>query len=328
MRTVLVIGLGSMGRRRIRLMKTMESPPQIIGVDLSLERRVQAQLECGIDTESDLRNAISRYTPDAVLVCTSPINHESVVMMALTAKINVFTEINLLWDWYDKAIALAKRNGVELFLSSTFLYRREIEFVIDQVKGDTVNYIYHSGQYLPDWHPWESYKNFFVSDKRTNACREILSIEFPWLIKAFGEIEMLHVMRSKNSNLEVDFVDNYIISIRHRNGNKGVFCQDIISRKGIRRLEIYSEKQHIFWDGTPQSLCVYDVEAKKVREQNLYGSIEQREEYNANIIENAYREELINFFENIDGKGQPRYSFEQDKEVLRMIDRIEGGFYD
>lgn len=328
MRTVLVIGLGSMGRRRIRLMKTMESPPQIIGVDLSLERRVQAQLECGIDTESDLRNAISRYTPDAVLVCTSPINHESVVMMALTAKINVFTEINLLGDWYDKAIALAKRNGVELFLSSTFLYRREIEFVIDQVKGDTVNYIYHSGQYLPDWHPWESYKNFFVSDKRTNACREILAIELPWIIKAFGEIETLNVMRGKNSTLDIDFVDNYLISIRHKNGNKGVFCQDIISRSGIRRLEVYSEKQHIFWDGTPQSLCVYNINAKELIPQELYGDVEQRTEYNSNIIEDAYREELLNFFACIDGAEKPRYSFEADKSVLKLIDEIEEGVYD
>lgn len=328
MRTVLVIGLGSMGRRRIRLMKTMESPPQIIGVDLSLERRVQAQLECGIDTESDLRNAISRYTPDAVLVCTSPINHEPVVMMALTAKINVFTEINLLGDWYDKAIALAKRNGVELFLSSTFLYRREIEFVINQVKGDTVNYIYHSGQYLPDWHPWERYKDFFVSDKRTNACREILAIELPWIIKAFGEIETLNVMRSKNSTLDIDFVDNYLISIRHKNGNKGVFCQDIISRKGIRRLEVYSEKLHIFWDGTPRSLYVYNINSKELRPQELYGDVVQRLEYNANIIENAYREELLNFFACIDGVEKPRYSFEADKSVLKLIDEIEEGVYD
>ena len=33
------------------------------------------------------------------------------------------------------------------------------------------------GQYLPDWHPWESYKSFFVSNKKTNGCRELFAIE-------------------------------------------------------------------------------------------------------------------------------------------------------
>ena len=44
-----------------------------------------------------------------------------------------------------------------------------------------VNYIYHIGQYLPDWHPWENYKNFFVGDKRTGGVREIFGIDLPWL---------------------------------------------------------------------------------------------------------------------------------------------------
>ena len=325
---ILVVGLGSMGRRRIRLLRSLPNCPDVVGIDLSGDRRRQAEAELGCETASDLDAAIVEYKPDAALVCTSPLSHGALVMQCLNAGLHVFTEINLVCDWYAEALALAEKKGLKLFISSTFLYRREIEYITEAVRNDTVNYIYHSGQYLPDWHPWESYKDFFVSDKRTNACREILAIELPWIVQAFGEIESLHVMRGKNSMLDLDFNDNYMISIRHRNGNKGVFCQDIIARKGLRRLEVYSEQKHLFWEGTPESLSAYDLTSKSVRPVSLYASGEQREGYNANIIEDAYREELVDFLSYLSGKSTPRHSFSADQRILKMVDDIEKGAYD
>jgi len=314
-----------MGRRRIRLLKALPDAPEIVGLDLSAERREQAEKELGITTAADLPSVLAAFRPTAALVCTSPLSHGPIVKECLAVGLHVFTEINLLSDWYDEAMTLAVKKGLKLFISSTFLYRKEIEYITDAVKNQTVDYIYHSGQYLPDWHPWESYKSFFVSDKRTNACREILAIEFPWIVKAFGEIESVHVMRDKNSLLDLDFADNYMISIRHKNGNKGVFCQDIISRKGLRRLEVYSENLHLFWDGTPQTLSVYDIASKELKPISLYQDVEQRADYNANIVENAYREELVNFLGVLRGAEVPRHTFEDDKKVLALIDTIEGG---
>ena len=326
-KTVLVVGLGSMGRRRIRLLKSIDPKMDVIGVDLSEDRRKQAEHECFIATREQLSDALSEFMPKSVIVSTSPLSHGSIVMECLKAGANVFTELNLISDWYKKAMSIARRNNVKLFVSSTFFYRRETQFVAKAVRGKNVNYIYHSGQYLPDWHPWESYKNFFVADKRTNACREILAIEFPWLINAFGGIASIHVMKDKNSSLDIDFPDNYIITINHKNGNKGVFCQDVISRKGLRRLEVYSEKLHLFWEGTPQTLEVYDVKNKELKSVNLYDDVEQKGEYNANIIENMYRDELLAFLAYVKNGKIPPYTFADDYKVLALIDQIESGEY-
>lgn len=325
--SVLVVGLGSMGRRRIRLLKSIAPKLEIVGVDLAPDRRAQAESECGIATRAQLGDALHEFAPKSVVVSTSPLSHGPIVMKCLTAGANVFTELNLVSDWYKKAMSLAKRNKLKMFVSSTFFYRREMQFVAKAVRGKKVNYIYHSGQYLPDWHPWESYKNFFVADKRTNACREILAIEFPWLINAFGEIESIHVMKDKNSSLDIDFPDNYIISVNHKNGNKGVFCQDVISRKGLRRLEVYSEKLHLFWEGTPQTLSSYDVKTKGLKAVSLYDDVEQKGEYNANIIENMYRDELKAFLAYVKNGKLPPYTFADDYKVLAMIDKIESGEY-
>ena len=327
MKRVAVIGLGSMGRRRVRLMQKLPFPVEIVGVDTSSDRRADAESEFGITVTASLDEAIRKMDLDAAFVCTAPLSHESIVTQCLTHGLHVFTEINLLGDWYGDAMRKANDRGVKLFLSSTFLYRKEIEYISSLVRDKKVNYIYHSGQYLPDWHPWESYKAFFVSNKRTNACREILAIEFPWIINAFGEIESLNVLKDKNSSLDLDFNDNYMMLIRHKNGSKGVFCQDVIARKGLRRLEVYSEKVHVFWDGTPQTLQVYNIDDKRLETISLYGSVEQRAEYNANIVENAYMAEIEEFFEVMDGTRTPRYSYEKDVGVLKLIDGIEAGLY-
>lgn len=44
----------------------------------------------------------------------------------------------------------------------------------------------------------------------------------------------------------------------------------------------------------------------------------------ATYFENVYREETKAFFDYLDGKNQPKHSFVTDKQVLDLIDQIEG----
>ena len=322
---VVIMGLGSMGRRRIRLTRQLHPGWGVVGVDVAEARRAQAAVELGVAVYADLTAARRACELDAALVCTSPLSHGAIVLECLQAGLHVFTELNLVSDWYERALALAAQTGRRLFVSSSFLYRRETNYVAESVGKSRVNYIYHSGQYLPDWHPWESYKSFFVADRRTNACREILAIELPWLIRAFGEIEAVHVMADRNSTLDVDFNDNYMISLRHRGGSKGIFCPDVISRKGLRRLEVYSEGLHLFWDGTPQSLTRWNISERRMEPVSLYEDVEQDARYNANIIENMYADELEAFYGYLLGTDVPAYGLRDDLAVLRLVDQIEEG---
>jgi hypothetical protein len=220
-------------------------------------------------------------------------------------------------------IATAEGRGLTLFLSSTFLYRRELQFVESIVSGKVVSYIYHVGQYLPDWHPWESYKDYFVGNKATNACREILAIEIPWMLKAFGRLTDLVVRKGKSSSLDIDFCDNYSILLEHEGGSRGVLCVDVVSRKAVRNLEVYSENLHLFWGGSPSSLTEYDLEAKTLKSVRTYDNVEDDKRYNETIIENAYLDEIKAFLDVMQGHGTPRYSFQEDKATLALLDRIE-----
>lgn len=321
---LLIVGLGSMGKRRARLAKGMDASIQISGVDTTESRRVEAE-GLGITAYASIGEAVAAEKFDAALVCTAPITHAGIISELLDAGLPVFTELNLVSDGYEENMKKAKEKGLPLFLSSTMLYRGETQYIKHQVEAfdKPVNYIYHIGQYLPDWHPWENYKNFFVGDKRTGGVREIFGIDLPWLLDTFGPVKSLHVEKDKISQLEVDYPDSYFVTLRHENGVKGMLAVDVVSPKAVRNFECFGEGLHLFWEGNPKSLYTFDHDKGEKLPVNTYESFEHDSRYSDNIVENAYVDELANFFAVLKGTEQPRYSFEKDLETIRLIEAIE-----
>lgn len=322
---IYVIGLGSMGKRRTRLLLEKKDV-EVIGIDSRTDRCEEASKLYGIKTFSDINDACEYKKADCAFACTAPLSHASVIEMCLQNDLHVFTEINLVTDGYDSNCELAKKKNKVLFLSSTFLYRPEIKCLCEKVSNSNsaINYTYHVGQYLPDWHPWENYKDFFIGNKRTNGCREIFGIEMPWLVTCFGEIESVYAVKSKNTSLNINFNDNYIVTIVHKNGTKGVFIVDVVSRKPARHLEVFGEDLSMRWEGTPDSLFEYDIEKKTENKVNV-GEYEHDNRYAAFVVENQYREEIDDFLETVKNPSHtPKWSFEKDKKVLSVIDEIEG----
>ncbi|MGS2777508.1 Gfo/Idh/MocA family protein [Robertmurraya sp. GLU-23] len=322
---VAVIGLGSMGKRRIRLIQMYDKTIEIIGVDTNEIRRKECSKEYNIETYESLTDLTLVNQVDCSFICTSPLSHYKIISLCLKKEIHVFTELNLVSDGYDENIALAKERNLVLFLSSTFLYRDEIKKIkssVENVNG-LLNYTYHVGQYLPDWHPWENYKDFFVGDKRSNGCREIFAIELPWLTDVFGDIINVNVVKNKISNLSIDYNDNYLVIIQHNTGHKGTLAVDVLSRKAVRNLEVFGEQLYLNWDGSPTGLRIYDYDLKKDIEVQLYKEVDQLDNYSNFVVENAYLNEIVSFFETIRNKEVPLYSFQKDKEILKIIDEIE-----
>ena len=185
-------------------------------------------------------------------------------------------------------------------------------------------YIFHIGQYLADWHPWESYKNFFIGKKETNGCREIFAIQLPWIIKTFGKVANFSVIRKKNTSLDIEFDDTYIVSLEHENGNSGVFICDVLARKAINYLEVMGDETHIIWNGTPESLLYFDKTTKGMKVLPSYEDVEHIDGYADIISENQYIDEIKSFLDFVNHKKTPLYDFSDDRYVLDLIDKIEG----
>ena len=328
----LVIGLGSMGKRRIRLLeqyinnkKYSHRDWKIIGVDDNEDRRKEAEKLYRIETYPESEEAFRKNNIHCAIISSPPLSHSSIIAKCLEEKLHVFTELNLVDEGYDDNIALAKKQGCVLFLSSTFMYRREIQYIKEKVRGRLLKaaYHYHIGQYLPDWHPWETYHDFFAGQKRTSGCRELFAIELPWLTDVFGKVVSVQAVHKKMSELEIDYDDTYQVLLEHESGMIGNLAVDIVSPKAGREFELWGEGFYIEWRGTPNSLKIYDEEVKGLKQIDLYDHIEHTAGYSQFVVENAYYEELVNFMNVINGRQEPRHTFEKDQEILRLIDWIE-----
>lgn len=327
---IIVIGLGSMGKRRVRLLlKYLKinhiDNGKVIGVDLNDERQRECVELYGIETFSSLHEAQKKHVADMAIISTSPLSHNMLIRECLYMGMHVFTELNLVDTGYDDNIALARNRHRVLFMSSTFLYRKEVQYIKNKV--EEMNFIgmyrYHIGQYLPSWHPWEAYEDFFVKNVQTNGCREIFAIELPWLVYCFGKINKIYSVHNKLSDLKVEYDDSYQVIIEHMSGTVGCLTVDIVAPRTQREFEMWKENFYISWDGTPKNLREYCADEETMKNVPMYDLVEQQSNYYKYIVENAYYDELNNFFEVIEGKNNAIYSFEQDKEILGIIDEIE-----
>ena len=319
--TIAVVGLGSMGKRRIRILLEMYPSYSVVGVDARADRRVEPRERFGIRTYSVLAEIVEMV--DCAMICTAPLSHAALTKTCLERGWHVFTELNLVQDGYAENIELSEKVQRALFLSSPFFYRDETCFIRSRITQDrTWNYIYHIGQYLPSWHPWEKYTDFFVGDKRTSGCREILSVELPWLIASFGAVLDAQIISDTLTTLQIGYHDSHMILLRHEGGNNGVLVVDLVSPVAVRKLEAYAEGAYLSWGGTPDSLRAYNSDSGKLETVTFSEETEHLEGYSAFVVENAYKNEIRAFFDLVLNNRKPEYGFTEDSSVLALIDRL------
>src|SRR5438093_837 len=193
---VLVVGLGSMGKRRVRDLVRLEAGP-VAGFDPREDRGTEARERYGIDVYTDFDEALTRHEPDAVVVSTPPDRHKEYALASVSRGLHTCTELNLDPSVVDALIAAHRGPGIVIAPSATMRLHPAIvrmrSLLEGRAFGPALLFTYHTGQWLPDWHPWEDYRDFFASRAATGACREIIAIELSWLVWLFGPVDAVRV---------------------------------------------------------------------------------------------------------------------------------------
>ena len=319
----LIVGLGSMGKRRIRNLKYLKAG-EIIGFDTMEARRKEAEEKYGIKTYFDFEEAMTAG-PDALIISTPPDLHMKYAMEAAKRNKHFFAEASVVDEGMKELITLCRTKKIIAAPSCTMRFQPSIkklkELVDERAVGDVLLFTHHSGQYLPDWHPWEDYRKFYVAKRATGAAREIVSFELVWLTWVFGDVETVSCFKGKLSSLEIDIDDAYQCLLKFKSKVLGNVLVDVISRVAERSCEIYGEKGNIRWEWG-SSVKVYSSEDKKWREY-----VEQPGTkvpgYDEKISEEMYIDEMNAFVKAINGEKSFPYTLEEDKRVLDLLRELE-----
>lgn len=319
----LVIGLGSMGKRRVRCLKAL-GHQDIIGHDLRIDRRIEAERMYGIQTVDSLAG-FDLSTVAAFIISVPPDRHLDFMNIAVENNKPSFVEASVVIDGLEAINETATRKNILIAPSCTLRFHpaiKDIKHIVQSGKyGRFTNLSYHSGQYLPDWHPWEKVSDYYVSQKDTGGGREIVPFELTWLVDVLGYPEKVWGFFGKTMNVGADIDDTYVISLKFKQGY-GTLLVDVASRYAVRNLVLNMERAQIVWRWDEAAVNVYEADNQR------WITYRQREStaqtgYNKNIIEDMYIEELGSFINAVQGKGTFPNSLADDIEVLKVLYRIE-----
>ena len=188
---ILVVGLGSMGKRRIQNLIKLRCK-DIIGFDIKEDRCKETSKKFQIDTFSQIDDAL-KCKPNAMIISTPPDIHRKYAEMAIKNNLHFFMELNHSHKDLKKIIDKKNRKKIISAASCTMLYHpivKKLKKLINSNEiGRPLHIYHHFGHYLPFWHPWENYKDFFVSKKETGGAKELVPFELVWLTELFSKVK-------------------------------------------------------------------------------------------------------------------------------------------
>ena len=118
---ILVIGLGSMGKRRIRNLKAL-GITEIRGLDVREDRRIEANRKYDIRTYNKSKEALEDFKPDIAIISVPPDQHTNFIKMCIN-QIHCFIEASVTDK--DEIFTLsmtAERSDLIIAPSCTMMY--------------------------------------------------------------------------------------------------------------------------------------------------------------------------------------------------------------
>ena len=319
----LIVGLGSMGKRRIRNLH-INGEKNITGFDIRSERMEEAKEKYGIKITDDF-NKISAQDFDAMLISTSPEAHGDYIRFALQNKKHFFVEHPINDDGYKEIRQLADKDlSIVKAPSCTMRYYTPVKMIkkiLDEGRiGKVLAFQYHLGQYLPDWHPWEDYRQVYFSKKETSACREMLPFELIWLNWLMNSrVAEVSGSISKVSDLDMDADDIILANLKYENGILGNVLIDVISRKPVRTLRVLGSDGVLDWERFNQEIKLYDAKSKNTETIPVPKGNPETGYVNE---EEMYNDEIKAFLDAISGRAPYPFSFEENLLNLQTLFKV------
>src|SRR5438094_5052342 len=114
---ILIVGLGSMGKRRIRNLQKF-GYRDIVGFDIRDDRKREVYKNYKIKTISSLTDII-KEKPNVMIISTPPDLHLQYANIAIKNNINFFTEVNLLSGHVKQIVKNLGKKPIQAFPSCT-----------------------------------------------------------------------------------------------------------------------------------------------------------------------------------------------------------------
>ncbi len=317
----LIAGYGSIGRRHFRNLLALGER------DIVLYRTGKSTLPddelAGFPVETGLQRALD-HRPQAVIVANPTAFHLEIAVPAAQAGYHLFLEkpISHTLERVDELQAAQHMGGGQIFVGFQFRFHPGLQKIAGLLQagaiGRPLSARAHWGEYLPNWHPWEDYRQGY-SARADLGGGVIFTLCHPldylrWLL---GEVEALWAFAGKLSDLQIEVEDTAEIGLRFANGVIGSVHLDYNQRPAAHHLEIVGTLGTVRWDNADGAVHLHQSQNSK-QEWTTYlppASSSPDSIYDRNDM---FLREMQHFLAVARGQVQPLCSLQDGIQALRL----------
>ena len=329
----LVTGLGSIGQRHVRNIRTLlgdiaeitayrsQGRSLIISDTMTAEAGSPEQ-EYGIRLVDDLETALAEH-PDVVLVTNPTSLHVSTALMAAENGCNLFIE-KPLSDSLEETAQLAEVVDEKNLVAQVGLQLRfhpalrEIRRVLAEgTIGRVVSASLQFGEYLPNAHPYEDYRAGYAARKELGG-GAVLSLihEIDYACWLFGKPSRVFAMGGSLSGLGMDVEDTSSILMECNVAGTAVPVRihlDFVMRPPTRGLQIVGDQGTLSWNYYENGVRVFTAQSGswKTIEIEVFGRNQ------------LFLDEMRHFLRCLKGDAEPIVSIKDAIDTLDVALKIK-----
>ena len=219
----------------------------------------------GFPVESDIKTAL-KHKPDAVIVSNPTSMHLDVALPAAEAGCAIFLEkpVSDSMERLSELQRAVSNNSAKVLVGYQYRFHPTLSKIPALLKegriGKVVSVKSHWGEYLPDWHPWENFRESYAAKKDLGGGVVLtLCHPFDYLIWLFGKPELLWSRTDTLSGWGLDVEDNAEIALKFPNDAIGSMHLDYIQRPPSHSLQITGSEGTINWNNADGRLSCFSA---------------------------------------------------------------------
>ena len=254
MAKAVVVGFGSIGKRHCRLLVEYfgVSNEDVLVIESQPNRSLDAASAGYTLTSFD---ELERSDVSLAVVAASTSAHGEILRRLPRTLKRIYIEKPIGISMLDVGGALRDKDRSETEICIGYILRqhpviRKIVELSESVNlGPLLKYSLVCGQYLPNWHPWEDYRSFYMSsvDGGGGALLDI-SHEIDLAILFAGKVNRAVGTVNHISSLDVTCDDSVDMMFEHANGVRGMVSLDLISKRTVREGRLIFDRGEISYD--------------------------------------------------------------------------------
>jgi len=276
----LFLGLGGIGQRHLRNLLQIMPDADLgavrhsdrafeIGYDLQPDYNVDIMEKYGITRLSSLNEAID-WKPGFAIIASPTSAHMTQTTALVKAGIPVFLEkpISADSEGLDELLALSEERNVPVMVGYMFRFhpgvKRFMQLVDEQATGRQHTMHIQLNSYMPAWHSYEKYNEFYAGRKDLGGGAVLSEIhELDLLAAMLGKPKVVYSSGGKLSSLDLDVEDTACSLMEFSRDNRPfpvTMQMSFIQRPPTRRITLYAEQGTISWEGMTSQVTVTHTE--------------------------------------------------------------------